>query len=199
MEGDENMNSDLDGDHRKHYDISVNTVPDNYSLGRHKVVVFLWQLIQNTIFNWVPRPFYGWRRFWLRAFGATIGRNVRVRPKVIVEFPWRLTVGDNSTIGEYAWIYNLAPIVIGHDCVISQYAKLVTGSHDARDSHLCLEVKPIVINDCSWIGAGVFIGPGVTIGEGTVVGAQAAIFKDLPSWKIVTSSNSLRIKDRVIN
>ncbi len=181
------------------YDITVNVVPQGYSMGRARIIVLLWQLVQSTLYSWAPRPFYGWRRFWLRAFGARLGHNVRIRPNVTVEFPWRLTIGDNSTVGDYAWIYTLAPITIGRNCVVSQYVRLVTGSHDARDRNLCLVVKPIVVGDCSWIGSGAFIGPGVTIGEGTVVGAQTNIFKDLPPWKIVTNSSSLQIKDRTIN
>ncbi|GAA2064434.1 hypothetical protein GCM10009722_27270 [Williamsia deligens] len=64
----------------------------------------------------------------LRAFGASIGHGVVFRHNVRVHWPWRLTIGDNSWIGEGAWILNLERVHIGDDVCISQDVLLCTGS-----------------------------------------------------------------------
>ena len=62
-----------------------------------------------------PLPGSGWRAALLRAFGAEIGPGVVLKPGLRVKFPWRLTIGDNSWIGESAWIDNLDEVRIGRD------------------------------------------------------------------------------------
>ena len=47
---------------------------------------------------------YRFKRWLLRLFGARVGRHVIIKPGVRVKYPWRLTIGDNSWIGERAWI-----------------------------------------------------------------------------------------------
>jgi putative colanic acid biosynthesis acetyltransferase WcaF len=37
-----------------------------------------------------------------------------------VKYPWNLTVGEYSWIGEGAWLDSLAPITIGSNVCISQ-------------------------------------------------------------------------------
>jgi putative colanic acid biosynthesis acetyltransferase WcaF len=183
---------------QKSIDLSVNVVPSDYSAGRNGFVVLLWFIVQTTLFNLMPRPFYAWRRFWLIVFGAKIASNVRIRPNVIVEFPWRLEIGENSSIGDHAWIYTVAPITIGKNCVISQYAKLVTGSHDVTSSKFVLKTAPIVIEDNSWVGANAFVGPGVTVSEGSVLAACTTAFKNLEPWKIYGGTGATFIKDRIL-
>ena len=182
----------------KSVDLSINVVQNDYSAGRSRLVVLLWFVVQSSIFNLLPRPFYAWRRFLLILFGAKIAQNVKIRPNVIIEFPWRLEIGENSSIGDYAWIYTLAPITIGRNCVISQYSKLVTGSHDVKSRTFDLKTAPIVIEDNSWVGANAFVGPGVTVGEGVVLAACATTLKSLEPWKIYGGGNASYIKDRVV-
>ena len=177
-------------------DISTNTVPKNYSRGRTAFLCLVWLIVQSTIFDIFPRPFHGWRCLLLRLFGAKIGRSVKIRPGVRIEFPWRLTIGDYSAIGDNVWLYNLAPIIIGKHSVISQYAKLVTGSHDPHSCRFELLVKPIIIGNYAWIGANSFVFPGVTIEEGALLGACSAACKDIPSWTICAGNPATFIKKR---
>jgi putative colanic acid biosynthesis acetyltransferase WcaF len=161
-------------------DVSTNAVPEGYSRGANGFVVLLWQLVQNTLFAWSPRPCYGWRRLLLRLFGAQIGAAVRVRPSVRIEFPWRLAIGEHSSVGDDAWLYTLGEIRIGRGCVISQKAFLCTGTHDPDDPRMTLVVRPIIVGDGAWVGADVFVAPGVEIGELTVVGARSSVFRSMP-------------------
>src|SRR5712675_1843972 len=130
-------------------------------------------------FRFSPRPCFGWRRTVLRCFGASVGKHVNTYPSTRIYFPWNLTVGDWSAIGEDVLIYNLGPVKIGSRATISHRAHLCAGTHDYTRLDLPLLKPPIEIKDQAWVCADAFVGPGVTVGEGAVVGARAVVVKDV--------------------
>lgn len=152
--------------------------------------------IARCAFRFSPRPCFGWRRFVLRCFGAKIGAHVHTYPSTWVYFPWNLTVGDWSAIGEHAFVYNLGPITLGEKVTVSHRAQLCAGTHDYRRLDLPLLKPPIVIQDQAWICADAFIGPGVTVGEGAIVGARAVAMKNVESWTIVAGNPAQPVKKR---
>ena len=179
-----------------HPDITNNSVPEGYSRGRSGLTCLLWWLVQDTLFRWSPRPAYGWRRFLLRCFGARLGKGARVRPTVRVEFPWRLEIGDHSTVGDEALLYSLEQITIGSHCVVSQKAFLCTGSHDPDDPNMTLVVEPITVGDGAWVAADVFVGPGVTIGEAAAVGARSSVFTSMPEGMVCHGTPCKPVRER---
>ena len=140
---------------------------------------------------------YGWRRFLLRCFGATIGEKVVIRPSAHIQFPWKLTIGDYSWIGDNVVLYNLDNINIGSHSVVSQRSYLCTGSHHHHSSNFSIYTKPITIHDQCWLAADVFVAPGISIGEGTVVGSRSSVFKSLPAAKICFGTPATVIRDRI--
>ena len=100
-----------------------------------------------------------------------IGREVQIHPKVRIEIPWNLDVGDWSAIGFDALIYNLGPVRLGQRVTVSQRSHLCAGTHDFRDPAMPLQKPPITVHDDAWICADAFIGPGVEVRCGAVVGA----------------------------
>jgi len=157
----------------------------------------LWSVGQHAI-SLSPRPFFGWRCFVLRCFGAKIGSNVNVYPTTRVYFPWNLIVGDWSAIGEDAFIYNLGPVTIGKKVTISHRAHLCAGTHDYTLADLPLLKPPIVVHDQAWICADAFVGPGVTIGEGAIVGARSVVVKNVGPWVIVAGNPARPVKSRML-
>jgi putative colanic acid biosynthesis acetyltransferase WcaF len=155
----------------------------------------LWTLAQ-PFFRFSPRPCFGWRRFLLRRFGAKIGRSVHVYPSTIVYFPWNLEVGDESAIGEQAFIYNLGRVTLGSRVTISHRAHLCAGTHDYTKPEFPLLRPPIVIGSDAWICADAFVGPGVTVGEGAIVGARAVAMKDVKARTIVVGNPARETKTR---
>ena len=141
---------------------------------------------------------YGWRRCLLRLFGAKIGKNVIIRSSVNITFPWKVTIGDYSWIGDNAELYSLGEIEIGSNVVISQKSYLCAASHDYQKQDFPIWAKKITIEDECWLATDVYVAPGVTIGKGTVVGARSSVFEDLPSGKICMGSPAKMIKDRII-
>lgn len=157
----------------------------------------LWGLCQ-WLFRCSPRPCFGWRRFLLRCFGANLGRAVNTYPSTRIYFPWNLTAGDWSAIGEDVLIYNLGPITLGRNATVSHRAHLCAGTHDYTQPDLPLLKPPIVIGDQAWICAGAFVGPGVTVGAGAVVGACAVVVKDVSAWTVVAGNPARLVKNRVL-
>ena len=146
-----------------------------------------------------PRPCFGWRRLVLRWFGAKIGANVNVYPSTVIYFPWNLSVGEWSAIGEQALIYNLGPVTIGQRATISHRAHLCAGTHDYTRRDLPLLKPPIEIGDEAWICADAFVGPGVKVGAGAVIGARAVVMKEVPPWTVVAGNPARVIKPRQLS
>ncbi|WP_345305588.1 putative colanic acid biosynthesis acetyltransferase [Candidatus Villigracilis saccharophilus] len=167
--------------------------------GRSAFIVQLWWLVQSTLFAWSPQFMYAWRRFLLRLFGSHIGEKVLIRPSVQVTYPWKLTIGNYSWIGDRVELYTLGEIKIGDHVVISQCSYLCTGSHDTTKPTFDIDARPITVHDQAWVATDVFIAPGVTIGHGCVVGSRSAVFHDLPAGKICYGSPAIPVKDRVVN
>lgn len=151
--------------------------------------------LQGLLFSsWLPGSRH---RIWaLRLFGARVGRGVVVKPGVRVKFPWRLTIGEHTWIGEDVWIDNLAPVTIGTQVCVSQGAYLCTGSHDWSSERFELITRPIGIRDCAWIGARAVLGPGVIVGEGAVLTLGSTASRPLNPWTVYQGTPALPIRMR---
>ncbi|WP_020595944.1 putative colanic acid biosynthesis acetyltransferase [Spirosoma panaciterrae] len=174
---------------------------DNFKLppgfrGRPGWYVQLWWIVESLFFRTSPQFMYGWRRFLLRSFGAKIGQRVQVRPSVHTQFPWKVTIGDSSRIGDDVVLYSLGPITIGANVIVSQKSYICTGSHDYQDLDFGIFTEPVVIEDECWLATDVYVAPGVTIGKGTVVGARSSVLKSLPANKVCVGTPAKPLKDR---
>jgi putative colanic acid biosynthesis acetyltransferase WcaF len=172
-------------------DLSVFKLPLGFR-GRPAWFVQIWWIAQALLFHLSPQALYGWRRLLLRLFGASIGKDVMIRPSVEVTYPWKLSIGDHSWIGDRVTLYTLGNISIGENAVVSQHSYLCTGSHDYTHSTFDIYAVPIHIGDESWLAANVFVGPGVTVGDGAVVGACSVVLKDVPTG-MVCIGNPLKV------
>ena len=166
-------------------------VPRSWQLRR-----LLWSFVQATLFRCSFHTFNGWRAILLRLFGAKIGPKCTIRRTSRVYYPWNLTMGEVSGLGDNAEVYNLAPMRIGNRVLISQEAYLCGGTHDYRESAMPLVASPIEIGDDAWVCARAFVGPGVRIGAGAIVGAASVVVKDVPEWVIVAGNPARLVKER---
>jgi putative colanic acid biosynthesis acetyltransferase WcaF len=97
-----------------------------------------------------------------------------------------LIVGNNTWIGEGAWILNLEPVEIGNDVCISQDVLVCTGSHDFRSPTFEFDNGRIVIEDGVWLAARSTVLRGVRIGRNSLVGATALVTRDIaPNSKAI--------------
>jgi putative colanic acid biosynthesis acetyltransferase WcaF len=163
---------------------------------REKVLRILWNYIGQKAFRFTFHNWYGPRNAILRLFGAKVASPVRFRPSVLIEQPWNLSIGANSSIGDRAIVYCLGPVTIGEHVSVSQGAHLCAGTHDYKRADMPLLRPPIVIKDYAWIAADAFVGPNVTVGEGAVLGARAVAMKNLEPWSIYSGNPAVKVKDR---
>lgn len=176
-------------------DLSEAKVPPGFR-GRPAWFVQLWWIVQALLFHPSPQVFFGWRRFLLRAFGARIGKGVLIRPSATVTYPWKLTIGDWSWVGDYATLYTLGEITIGESAVVSQHAYLCAASHDYTRPTFELYATPIRVESEAWVAAHAFVGPGVTVGHGAVVGACSVVLNDIPAMMVCAGNPAKVIRPR---
>ena len=161
-----------------------------YDKGRGFIPQALWVAVSTLIFTqvWCPNRL---RCALLRWFGAEIGEGVLIKQRVRVQWPWKLTIGDNSWVGTDAELYNLDHITIGSDVCISQHSYVCTGSHDRHSPSFEFDNAPIVLEDGVWLCARTTVLRGVTIGANTVVAATALVTADVPPNSFVRPPPSL--------
>lgn len=165
---------------------------------RHRIFRAVWNLVWLTLASWTPPPLHGWRRMLLRLFGAKIGRHTRVYGSARIWYPPNLEMGDYSVLGWRVNCYCQGKVVLEQYATVSQYAHLVTGTHDIDDPSFQLYTRPIRIRRHAWIASNAFVGPGVTIGEGAVIGACAAVFKDIDAWTVHGGNPARFIRKRTL-
>lgn len=105
----------------------------------------------------------------LKMFGAKIGKGVVIKPGVNIKYPWLLSIGEYTWIGENVWIDNLAQVTIGNNCCISQGAMLLCGNHNYKTPTFDLIVKPVIMEDGAWVGAKATVCPGVILRENSIL------------------------------
>jgi putative colanic acid biosynthesis acetyltransferase WcaF len=175
-------------------DVKANRAETKWSR-REQVARVLWGSVL-PLFVFSPRPFWGWRRFLLRLFGASIGPEVHIYPSARITMPWNLEIGESAAIGDRVNLYALGSITIGARATVSQGAHICAGTHDISDPARPLLKPPITIGSDAWVCADAFVGPGVTVGDGAIVGARAVAMKDVPAYAIVVGNPARQIKKR---
>lgn len=176
---------------RPHRDLASFTGA-GYDRGRPMLVQVAWLALNGLIVSrwWCPLSL---RLRLLRAFGARIGTGVVIRHGVKIHWPWKLTVGDHSWIGEGSVLLNLEPVVIGSDVCVSQEVYLCTGSHRADKPGFDFDNAPIHIEDGAWLALRATVLRGVTVGADAVVGACALVVTDVaPHATILAPTGSPR-------
>lgn len=178
-------------------DLGSFVMPPNFR-GRPAWFVQVWWLVQATLFRCSPQVMYGWRRFLLRLFGAKIGKGVIIRPTVEITYPWKLSIGDHSWVGDHATLYTLGEIHIGDNACVSQHSYLCAASHDYTKPGFDIFSSPISIESEAWLAANVFVAPGVTVGRAAVVGACSVVLKDVPAMTICGGNPARVLRERPV-
>jgi len=158
----------------------------------------LWYVINIVLFN-TPIPFPSFlKRTILRIFGAEIGIGVVIKPSIRIKYPWMLSVGNHSWIGEGVWIDSLGKVDIGPNCCISQGAMLLCGNHDFSVSSFDLIVGDITLEDGVWLGAKSIVTSGVICHTHSVLSVGSVASKDLEAYSIYRGNPAVKTKSRTV-
>jgi putative colanic acid biosynthesis acetyltransferase WcaF len=168
----------------------------NFNRGASIFKELLWLFFSHFIIS-SCLPGSKWRVILLKLFGAKIGIHVVIKPGVKIKFPWRLTIGDFSWIGENCWIDNLVDVTIGDNVCISQGVFICTGSHDWTKSSFDLIVKPVTIESFSWLGAMSKVSLGVNVGEGSILSFGSVATKSMKPWVIYSGNPASFLRNRI--
>lgn len=129
-------------------------------------------------------------------FGATIGPGARAYPTAKIWAPWNLIMEENSCLGPDVECYNVAPIHLGRDSIVSQRSFLCTASHDFEDKDFSLIGSSIIISQGAWIAAESFVGPGITVNQHAVVLARSVVTRDVAANTVVAGNPAQYIRER---
>ncbi len=169
-----------------------------YHPGRNGLIRALWFLI-NACFFRSFFPVNGIKLLLLRLFGAKIGQSVVVKPRVSIKYPWKLSIGDNSWIGEEVWIDNLAEVTIASNCCVSQGAMLLTGNHNYKKESFDLMIGEINLEEGVWVGAKSIVCPGVRMKNHSVLSVGSVLSSDTEAFGIYRGNPAIKVKERVIS
>ena len=112
-----------------------------------------------------------------------------------------LTPGATVVLGKSVYlngpsIMAAERICIGDDCVIGQSVISDSDGHGVRpDQRAHSAVRPVLVGDNVWIGAGVLILKGVEVGRNVVIGANTVVRRSIPDGKIVIGNPQLEAGD----
>ena len=176
---------------KKHFD------KGNFNQGAPAFKYACWYIVNLIFFKSGLVPFSNILVFVLRRFGATIGKNVRIKPGIHIRYPWKLTVGDFCWLGE-CYIDNLDLVIIGKNVCISQKAILITGNHDYSSQSFNLITKPILLEDGVWICAGSMIAPGIVASSHSILSIGSVATQNMEEYTIYQGNPAIKIRKRCI-
>lgn len=168
-------------------------------IGAGKLKQICWYLVNVLVFKNGLFVSSSCKVFLLKCFGAGVAGGVVIKPSVNIKYPWKLSIGKNTWIGEHAWIDNLAAVSIGDNVCISQGALLLTGNHNYKKTGFDLMLGPISIEDGVWIGAKAIVCPGTVCGTHAVVSAGAVVSGRLEAYSIYKGNPAQKSGERVIS
>lgn len=168
-----------------------------YQPGGNPLSRVLWYIC-NAVLIKSGIPGSAWRVMLLRAFGATIGNKVVIKPRVNIKYPWRLRIGDYSWLGEQCWIDNLGNVSIGAHCCLSQGSMLLCGNHNYKLSTFDLIVGDITLEEGVWIGAKALVAPGIHCFSHSILTAGSIATKNLDAYGIYSGNPAAKVRERNI-
>jgi maltose O-acetyltransferase len=126
-------------------------------------------------------------RLWIyRHFLAMhIGRGSAIHWQCRFFAPEKITIGQNTIIGNNAFLDGRCGLTIGNRVITASEIAIYTLQHDVDDPDFGHVGAPVIVEDYVYIGPRVIILPGVRIGEGAVIGAGAVVTKDVEAYTMV--------------
>lgn len=169
-----------------------------YDPKRSKIFILFWMVVERIFLKNPLMIFSELKLKLLRFFGSKVGKGIVIKPSISIKYPWLLSIGDHTWIGENVWIDNLVQVTIGNNVCISQGAMLLTGNHNYKKSSFDLITGEIILEDGVWIGAKAIVCPGVKCGSHAILTVGSVATKDLEPYGIYQGNPAVLIRKRAI-
>lgn len=149
------------------------------------------------LLRWVGYiPFHNIRLFFYRLAGIKIGKGARVHMWCNFFNPVNIKIGDDTIIGDRAFLDGRAKLSIGKHVDIASQVLIYNSQHDIDSEDFSAIEKEVIIEDYVFIGPRVIILPGVTVGKGAILAAGAVVTKDVAPFNIVGGVPAVQIGER---
>ncbi|MFW6326769.1 MAG: WcaF family extracellular polysaccharide biosynthesis acetyltransferase [Bacteroidota bacterium] len=168
-----------------------------FNPGKGFIIRTLWYFVNILFFANGLFPVSGLKVFFLRLFGARIGKGVVIKPSVNIKYPWNLKIGNFTWIGEEVWIDNLTKVSIGDNCCLSQGALLLCGNHDYKKDTFDLMVGEIVLEDGVWIGADSIVTGNSICQSHSVLSVQSVAPLNMEPYTVYRGNPAVAVKKRI--
>ena len=130
-------------------------------------------------------PFHSVRNFFLRLAGVRIGKHSFIHMGVRFYYPHGVRIGQETIIGDHAFLDGRAPLRIGNHVDIASQVLIYNSEHDINSEGFDPIYGEVEIGDYVFIGPRAIILPGVKIGKGAIIGAGAVVTNDVDEFTIV--------------
>lgn len=167
----------------------------------------MWNLIKTLSYpiKWFPKFlfFFLWRV--LDCFEGKIGAGLRYilicnriqscgsrvffGPNIYIDYPEKLSIGDNVSIHQSVTFVLGGPVRIGNNVAIAHACSLVSANHTWENPEIPIKYNDVVcgvinIEDDVWLGCGVRVLNNVNIGRRVVVAAGSVVTKSLDEYAV---------------
>lgn len=145
---------------------------------------------------------------WVKGRGELIvGDGVILNGKISIAFAASYVPNPRLSIGNHCDIGHNTSFVVGREIRIGSHVQIASdvsfrdSAGHASDPAMRLagappdagEVKPIIVHDNVWIGAGAMILPGVEIGEGSIIAARSIVAATVAPNTVVAGNPARRV------
>jgi len=132
------------------------------------------------------------------------GKNVRIRPGVLLRDAERIYLGDNTMLnhGNILWAGKKnAIITLGSNVIVGPYVQIIAFNHGfSKIDEPILEQEyteeNIIVGDDVWIGAGAILVAGAKVGNGSIIAAGSVVTGEIPAYSVCAGIPAKVIKTR---
>lgn len=151
------------------------------------------------LIRWVGHiPSHYIRRFFYRLAGVKIGKGSTIHMWCNFFNPAGVVIGDDTIIGDNAFLDGRARLQIGNHTAISSQVLIYNSEHNINSEKMEAVCEEVNIGDYVFIGPRAIILPGIKIENGAVVAAGAVVTHNVPTEKIVGGVPAREIGERKI-
>ncbi|MGS0534539.1 acyltransferase [Pseudoalteromonas sp. SaAl2] len=132
---------------------------------------------------------------------SKLGKQSMLWDQVQIDYPSKLTIGENTSVNRGCIINAGGGVHIGNDVLIGPNVTIYSQNHMFKSktdkiNQQGYDYKAVIIEDDVWVASNVIILPGVTIAKGAVVGAGSVVTKNVMEYEVVGGNPAKSISNR---